>query len=104
MGCRMIPISGNPQARDISTCYVGRQNLTMRMRRFSRLTNAFSKKVENFGYAWALHFVHYNFCRVHQTLCVTPAMEAGIPDHIWPISEIVGLLEKRNEEKAVYKL
>jgi hypothetical protein len=68
MGRRTIPITGNPKARDISTSYVERQNLTMRMqmRRFTRLTNAFSKKIDNLGYAVALHFMHYNFCRVHQ--------------------------------------
>lgn len=85
---------GNPKAEDISTSYVERQNLTMRMqmRRFTRLTNAFSKKISNHGHAIALHFMHYNFCRVHQTLRVTPAMEAGIADHIWSIAEIVELL------------
>lgn len=70
------------------------------MRRFTRLTNAFSKKVENHQHALALHYMHYNFCRIHQTLRVTPAMEAGIADHIWSTSEIVELLEKRNQEKA----
>jgi IS1 family transposase len=94
-GCRAMPMSGNPKKRDISTSFVERQNLTMRMqmRRFTRLTNAFSKKVENLGWAVALHFMHYNFCRVHQTLRVTPAMEAGITDHVWTIEEIVGLLD-----------
>jgi hypothetical protein len=96
VSCRTIPMSGNPKAKDISTSYVERQNLTMRMqmRRFTRLTNAFSKKVQNLGYAVALHFMYYNFCRVHQTLRVTPAMEAGISDHIWTIGEIVQLLTK----------
>ena len=63
------------------------------MRRFTRLTNAFSKKVENLGHAVALHFMHYNFARVHQTLRVTPAMEAGISDHVWSIEEIVALVD-----------
>jgi hypothetical protein len=74
---------------------VERQNLTMRMqmRRFTRLTNAFSKKIENHGYAVALHFMYYNFCRTYQTLRVTPAMEAGISDHAWIIEELVNLLE-----------
>jgi IS1 family transposase len=78
----------------ISTSFTERQNLTMRMsmRRFTRLTNAFSKKVENHEAAVALHFMHYNFARVHQTLRVTPAMEAGIADHVWTIEEIVRLL------------
>jgi hypothetical protein len=65
----------------------------MQMRRFTRLTNAFSKKIDNLAAAVALHFMHYNFCRIHQTLRVTPAMEAGISDHVWSIAEIVGLLD-----------
>ena len=65
------------------------------MRRFTRLTNAFSKKVENLEAAVALHFMHYNFARVHQTLRVTPAMEAGVSDHVWTLSEIVALLDQR---------
>jgi hypothetical protein len=70
--------------------------LTMRMgmRRFTRLTNGFSKKIENHGHAVALHYMHYNFCRVHQTLRVTPTMEAGITDHIWSIEEVVALLDE----------
>jgi hypothetical protein len=96
MGCRTIPLSGTPTAKDISTSFVERQNRTMRMQmhRFTRLTNAFSKKISNHGHAVALHFMHYNFCRVHQTLRVTPAMEAGIADHIWSIEEVVSLLER----------
>lgn len=87
-------ICGNPDPRAISTSYVERQNLTMRMsmRRFTRLTNAFSKKVDNLACAVALHFVYYNFCRIHQTLRVTPAMAAGVTDHAWDISEMVKLL------------
>ena len=65
----------------------------MSMRRFTRLTNAFSKKMENHAAAVALHFMHYNFCRIHQTLRVTPAMEAGIADHVWEIEELVSLLD-----------
>jgi len=86
-------ISGNPDKTKVSTSYVERQNLTMRMniRRFTRLTNAFSKKVENLFYAVALHFMYYNFCRIHQTLRVTPAMEAGVTDHIFEIREILYL-------------
>jgi hypothetical protein len=68
------------------------------MRRFTRLTNAFSKKVENLAHAVALHFMHYNFARVHQTLRVTPAMEAGVSDHVWEIEEIVNLLEMKESE------
>jgi hypothetical protein len=85
---------GNPDPRHISTSYAERQNLTMRMsmRRFTRLTNAFSKKVENHAHAIALHFMHYNFARIHRTLRVTPAMEAGVSDYVWDIEEIVNLL------------
>jgi IS1 family transposase/transposase-like protein len=87
-------IQGNPDEEKICTSHVERQNLTMRMmmRRFTRLTNAFSKKLENLKAACALHFAYYNFCRVHQTLRVTPCMEAGVTDHIWSIRE---LLESR---------
>jgi IS1 family transposase len=92
--CKRVPVTGDPDPKHISTSYVERQNLTMRMhmRRFTRLTNAFSKKVENHAFAIALHFMHYNFCRVHQTLRVTPAMEAGLSNHVWSIEEIVTLL------------
>lgn len=86
-------INGNPDVDSISTSYVERQNLTMRMsmRRFTRLTNGFSKKIENLEYAVALHFMYYNFARIHKTLRVTPAMEAGISNHVWNIEEIVNL-------------
>jgi IS1 family transposase len=95
-GCRAMPLIGKPKRQHISTSFVERQNLTMRMnmRRFTRLTNAFSKKVDNHQWAIALHYMHYNFCRVHQTLRVTPAMEAGIADHVWSIEEIVQLLDR----------
>jgi IS1 family transposase len=95
IGCRSVAVTGSPKIKDISTSFVERQNLTMRMqmRRFTRLTNAFSKKIENHFHAVALHYMYYNFCRVHQTLRVTPAMEAGIADRIWTIEEIVMLLE-----------
>jgi IS1 family transposase len=94
ISCRAIPISGNPDVDHISTSFVERSNLTMRMsmRRFARLTNAFSKKIENHIAALSLYFMYYNFCRVHQTLRVTPAMEAGIANHVWDIEEIVALL------------
>jgi IS1 family transposase len=87
-------INGDPEGNKISTSYVERQNLTMRMnmRRFTRLTNAFSKKVEHLAYAVALHFMYYNFCRIHQTLRVTPAMEAKVTDHVWDIKDILSLL------------
>lgn len=92
---RKETISGRPDETLICTSHVERQNLTMRMsmRRFTRLTNAFSKKFENHRMAVAVHFVHYNFCRVHQSLRVTPAMAAGIADHVWSLAEMVGLLE-----------
>lgn len=93
-------ISGNPDRQHISTSYIERQNLTMRMsmRRFTRLTNAFSKKLENHMYALALYFMHYNFARTHKSLAnpypKTPAMAAGVTDHVWAIEEIVSLLSK----------
>lgn len=89
-------ISGNPDPAHVSTRDVERQNLTMRMsiRRFTRLTNAFSKKVENDAAAVSLHFAHYNFCRVHQSLNgQTPAMAAGVTDHVWTLDELIALLE-----------
>jgi len=86
-------VCGNPDDKHVSTSFVERQNLTMRMsmRRFTRLTNAFSKKVENHAHAVALHFMYYNFGRIHKTLRVTPAMAAGVSDHVWSIEEIAGL-------------
>tara|TARA_B100000315_G_C14565431_1_gene582677 strand:- start:312 stop:1136 length:825 start_codon:yes stop_codon:yes gene_type:complete len=83
--------TGKPNPKNICTSYIERQNLTMRMqmRRFTRLTNAFSKKLENLKAALALHFCHYNFCRIHGTLRVTPAMQAGISDHIWTWEEVL---------------
>ena len=88
-------IQGNPDPKHVSTSYVERQNLTMRMsmRRFTRLTNAFSKKVDNLSHAVALHFMYYNFCRIHQSLRVTPAMEAGVTDRLWDIENIIALLK-----------
>ena len=88
-------ITGIPNPKHISTSYVERQNLTMRMgmRRFTRLTNGFSKKLEMHRFNVALHFTYYNFCKVHQSLRVTPAMEAGLSDHVWSVDELVGLLE-----------
>ena len=87
---------GNPDPRHVSTSYVERQNLTMRMsmRRFTGLTNAFSKKLENHAHAVALHIFHYNFCRLHQTLRVTPAMEAKVTDRLWEIADIVRLIDE----------
>jgi len=94
MGSKRALMTGKPEYGHVSTSHVERQNLTMRMsmRRFTRLTNAFSKKVENLEHAVALHFMYYNFARIHQTLRVTPAMEVGISDHVWSIEEIVNLI------------
>lgn len=96
IGCDMKTVNGDPDPKHVSTSFVERQNLTMRMsmRRFTRLTNAFSKKVENHGHAVALYFMYYNFCRVHSTLRVTPAMEAGLSDHVWSVEELCALLPK----------
>lgn len=94
IGCEQKKIKGNPDPKHISTSYVERQNLTMRMhvRRFTRLTNAFSKKIENHIASIAIHYMHYNFCRIHQTLRVTPAMAAGVTDRLWSIQDLVGLM------------
>lgn len=98
-GTKRIPLKGDPDPDRISTRYVGRQNLTMRMgmRRFTRLTNRFSKKVENLAHAVSLHFLHYNFARPHAALKDpyprTPAMAAGVADHVWTLEEIAGLLD-----------
>src|SRR6185437_12184346 len=97
IGARKEPITGNPDKAHVSTSYIERQNLTMRMqmRRFTRLTNAFSKKIENHANAVALHFMFYNFCRIHKTLRVTPAMAAGLTDRLWSIDDIAKLIEER---------
>ena len=96
IGTHSERINGDPEPKRISTSYVERQNLTMRMsmRRFTRLTNAFSKKVENLAAAVSLHFAFYNLCRVHKSLDgQTPAMAAGVTDHVWTLAELIGLLE-----------
>lgn len=102
-----VGIEGNPDPKHVSTSYVERQNLTMRMgmRRFTRLTNAFSKKVENLEHAVALHYMHYNFCRIHKTLRVTPAMAAEVADHVWSIQEVVELLkdDETPKKRGQYK-
>lgn len=102
IGCRTGVLSGDPDSKHISTSFIERSNLSMRMgmRRFTRLTNAFSKKLENHGHAVALYFMHYNFCRVHKTLRVTPAMEAGIADHVWSCEELIALLETKQLKVA----
>jgi len=95
-GSKQGAVIGDPDPAHVSTSHVERQDLTMRMgmRKFTRLTNAFSRKLANLEAAVALHFTHYNFCRVHQTLGTTPAVAAGLADHVWPIEELVGLLDK----------
>jgi IS1 family transposase len=95
LGAIAHTITGDPNPKHVSTSYIERQNLTMRMhmRRFTRLTNGFSKKVEMHGHSVALHFMYYNFCKIHQTLRVTPAMEAGISEHVWTIEELVALVD-----------
>jgi IS1 family transposase len=95
IGCETKRIKGNPDPDHISTSYVERQNLNMRMgmRRFTRLTNAFSKKIDNLMAAVAVYYTFYNFCRVHQTLKTTPAVKAGIADRVWSVDEVIGLLE-----------
>jgi IS1 family transposase len=96
LGARKVERIGNPDPKHISTSFVERQNLTMRMgmRRFTRSTNAFSKKVENHIHAISLYFMYYNFCRIHQTLRITPAMAAGVTSRVWDLEDIVALLEK----------
>ncbi len=94
IGYDMKVVSGNPDPAHVSTSYVERSNLTIRMgnRRFTRLTNGFSKKVDNHRHMVALFFVYYNFCRTHSTLRVTPAMEAGLTDHVWSLDEMCATL------------
>jgi IS1 family transposase len=101
MGARKANITGKPDYKHISTSFAERQNLSMRMgmRRFTRLTNGFSKKVENHEHALAIYFMHYNFCRIHQSIRVTPAMEAGVSQHVWSLEEMVGLLETEEISK-----
>lgn len=106
-GIKKTVVEGNPDKADVSTSYVERQNLTIRMsnRRFTRLTNAFSKKIDNHAHALALHFMHYNFGRIHKTLRVTPAMAAGVTDHVWTMEEIVYLVESKEipKKRGSYK-
>ena len=94
IGCERKEVTGDPDPRHISTSFVERQNLTMRMsmRRFTRLTNGFSKKLENHVANIAIHVMHYNFVRIHQTLRVTPAMAAGVTNRLWSIEDLVALL------------
>ncbi|MGC1362234.1 MAG: IS1 family transposase [Silvibacterium sp.] len=96
IGCDMKTVIGKPDPEHVSTSYVERQNLTMRMqmRRFTRLTNGFSKNVDNHRHAVALHYMNYNFCRIHQSLRVSPAVEAGLTDHVWTVEDLIALLPK----------
>ena len=108
IGSRRVNVTGNPDWKHVSTSYVERHNLTMRMnmRRFTRLTNAFSKKIDNHIHALSLYFVYYNFCRIHKTLKVTPAMEAGLTDTAHDIGFIVDLIDARepkNRKRGPYK-
>jgi IS1 family transposase len=95
LGAQCHVVTGDPDPAHVSTSYVERQNLTMRMsmRRFTRLTNGFSKKVDNHRHALALHYMYYNFARIHKTLRCTPAMAAGVTKRLWEISDIVALLD-----------
>ncbi|MBY5359254.1 DDE-type integrase/transposase/recombinase [Rhizobium leguminosarum] len=101
-GARKERVEGNPDFEHVSTSYVERENLTMRMhmRRFTRLTNGFSKKVENHAYAVALHFMYYNFVRIHKTLRMSPAMAAGITHKLWELRDIVSLIEAKETDKT----
>ena len=101
LGARPRAITGNPDVEHISTSYIERSNLTLRLmnRRFTRLSLGFSKKIENHVHALALYTFHYNFCKIHKTLRVTPAMEAGLTDHVWELNELVAMLEA-NEKQA----
>ena len=96
VGTRKKLVMGSPTPEHVSTSYVERQNLTMRMsmRRFTRLTNAFSKKLDNHIHALALYFAHYNFCRIHKTLRMSPAMAAGITDRLWSMEDIVAKIDE----------
>lgn len=98
----MKTVSGDPDPKHVSTSYVERQNLTMRMsmRRFTRLTNGFSKKLENHRCMVAIFYAYYNFCRVHQSLRVTPAMEVGSADHVWTVEELLATLGQKAKEIA----
>lgn len=96
IGAKKVGVTGNPDPKHVSSSYIERQNLTLRMgsRRFTRLTNAFSKKIDNHCYAIALHYVYYNFCRIHKSLRVTPTMESGLTKKLWDVQDIVKLIDQ----------
>lgn len=100
-GTEKRSITGNPNIKAVSISYTERQNLTMRMhmRRFTRLTNAFSKKLENHIHAISLYFMFYNFCKAHKSLRVTPAMEAGLTDHVWSVADVVSIIPTEESKK-----
>src|SRR5207253_6536911 len=100
VSAKRATITGNPNPRRISTSHIERNNLTIRMhmRRFTRLTNGFSKKLEMHALNLALHFTYYNFCKIHQSLRVTPAMEAMLSDHVWSLEELIQLLDVKAEQ------
>lgn len=102
IGATKRRVAGNPDMKDVSTSYVERQNLTMRMsmRRFTRLTNAFSKKYDNHVHALAIYFYHYNFCRIHKSLRVTPAMEAGLTDRVWSFDDLIEQIDEMAPPQA----
>ncbi len=101
VGSLRLAVEGRPNEDHISTSYVERQNLNMRMgmRRFTRLTNAFSKKIENHGHSLALYFLYYNFIRIHKSLKMSPAMAAGVTDKLWSVEDIVAPLDARDARK-----
>jgi len=106
IGAEQKKINGTPESRHVSTSFVERQNLTMRMsmRRFTRLTNAFSKKVDNLACAVSLHFMYYNFCRIHQSLRMTPAMAAGVTNRLWEIEDIIDLLNPKTKNEKIFEV
>jgi IS1 family transposase len=105
LGATKAPVTGTPDKKHISTSYVERQNLNMRMgmRRFTRLTNAFSKKIENHCHSLALYFLYYNFVRIHKTLKTSPAMAAGVSDRLWDMADIVALIDARDDRRTKAK-
>jgi IS1 family transposase len=106
LGAKKVVITGDPLLKDVSTSYIDRQNLTMRMsmRRFTRLTNGFSKKVENHAHPIALHYMYYNFVRIHKSLRCTPAMAAAVTSKLWEIEDIIALLpEPKPKQRGPYK-